>query len=102
MGSGAGSRRARCQGRGLRKVQAGGPCAKSQGELGRSAAGGLGLGKQEEGPGGLGQIHGCIWQSEKRQLSEAGPLASWRGELQGPGDTPPPPRADSGVPLLFP
>lgn len=67
-----------------------GPCAKSQGEFGVQYCWGLGVGETGGGARGLWQIRVCIWQSDKRQLSEAGPLASWRGELQGPGDTPPP------------
>lgn len=61
---------------------------------------GLGVGEPGGGARGLRQIHVCIWQSARSQLSEAGPLASCRGGRQGPGDTPPP--KTRRCPLLFP
>lgn len=86
------------------QVQAG-VCVQSLGvSWGAARPGYRAKGAWGGGPGGgargLWQAHVCIWQSDRSQLSEAGPLASCRGGPQGPGDTPPP--KQRRCPLLFP
>lgn len=83
----------------LKKVQAGVRVQSLRVSLGCSTAGGLGLGKREEGPGGCGRFVSVFGSRISASSARLGP-----GQLEGRASGPwghPSPKADSGVPLLF-